>query len=292
MLEAKGLTKSFDGKTILNSVDLTLEKGQILGLLGVNGAGKTTLIHTLLGLHKPESGAANAFDQAAWDMPVEHKQRIGFVAQSFDALPTMKVSKYLQFIGRYYDNWQDSTVTELLAKWQIDPMSRLGKLSGGQKQRLAIICAIAHNPDVLVLDEPAASLDPAARRQLMADLVELNAESDKTILLSSHIVSDIERICSHVAILHQGQIRYAGELDELKDSVAKLRIVGQAPLPATLPASIPANGIIRAQIDGNIGELVVQDIHQIDIEQLEQSLKAQVSCVKLNLEDILLEVTR
>lgn len=292
MLEAKGLTKSFDGKTILNSVDLTLEKGQILGLLGVNGAGKTTLIHTLLGLHKPESGAANAFDQAAWDMPVEHKLRIGFVAQSFDALPTMKVSKYLQFIGRYYDNWQDSTVTELLAKWQIDPKARLGKLSGGQKQRLAIICAIAHNPDVLVLDEPAASLDPAARRQLMADLVELNAESDKTILLSSHIVSDIERICSHVAILHQGQIRYAGELDELKDSVAKLRIVGQAPLPATLPASIPANGIIRAQIDGNIGEVVVQDIHQIDIEQLEQSLKAQVSCVKLNLEDILLEVTR
>lgn len=292
MLEAKGLTKSFDGKTILNSVDLTLEKGQILGLLGVNGAGKTTLIHTLLGLHKPESGAANAFDQTAWDMPVEHKQRIGFVAQSFDALPTMKVSKYLQFIGRYYDNWQDSTVTELLAKWQIDPKARLGKLSGGQKQRLAIICAIAHNPDVLVLDEPAASLDPAARRQLMADLVELNAESDKTILLSSHIVSDIERICSHVAILHQGSIRYAGELDELKDSVAKLRIVGQAPLPASLPASVPTDGIIRTKIDGNIGEVVVQDIHQIDIEQLEQSLNAQVSCVKLNLEDILLEVTK
>lgn len=292
MLEAKGLTKSFDGKTILNSVDLTLEKGQILGLLGVNGAGKTTLIHTLLGLHKPESGAANAFDQTAWDMPVKHKQRIGFVAQSFDALPTMKVSKYLQFIGRYYDNWQDSTVTELLAKWQIDPKARLGKLSGGQKQRLAIICAIAHNPDVLVLDEPAASLDPAARRQLMADLVELNAESDKTILLSSHIVSDIERICSHVAILHQGSIRYAGELDELKDSVAKLRIVGQAPLPASLPASVPTDGIIRTKIDGNIGEVVVQDIHQIDIEQLKQSLNAQVSCVKLNLEDILLEVTK
>lgn len=288
MLEAKGLTKSFDGKAILNGVDLTLEKGQILGLLGVNGAGKTTLIHTLLGLHKPETGTVEAFGQASWDMPVSNKQRIGFVAQSFDALPTMKVSKYLQFIGRYYTQWNQQVADGLLDKWQIDPKARLGKLSGGQKQRLAIICAIAHNPDLLVLDEPAASLDPAARRQLMADLVDLNAESDKTILLSSHIVSDIERICSHVAILHHGAIRFVGELELLKASVAKLRIIGNAPLPATLPIE----GIIRAQFDGNIGEVVVQDVQQIDTEQLAQTLNAQVSCVPLNLEDILLEVTK
>ncbi|WP_119394757.1 ABC transporter ATP-binding protein [Salinibius halmophilus] len=288
MLEAKGLSKTFNNKAVLQGVDLTLEPGQILGLLGVNGAGKTTLIHSLLGLQKPDTGTANAFGKPAWDMPNEHKQRIGFVAQSFDALPSMKVNRYLEFIGRYYPNWQTSTVETLLAKWQIDPKARLGKLSGGQKQRLAIICAVAHDPEVLVLDEPAASLDPAARRQLMADLADLNAESDKTILLSSHIVSDIERICSHVAILHHGKITYAGDIDELKASIVKLTITSQN----ILPESLPIAGIIRQQCHGKFAEVIVANGKELNTEALSQTLNAQITVTHLSLEDILLEVTK
>ena len=225
----------YRGRTVLQGVSLELEPGSITGLLGLNGSGKTTMMRVALGLMKADRGRAALFGAPAWDSPPEVRKRIGFVPQSLvglhSAFGTMNLDGCLGFVARHYDDWDRSLIDGLRRDWGLGNR-RISELSPGDQQKVAILLAVGHRPDLLILDEPAASLDQAARREFLRTLIELNADSGQTVLLSSHITSDIERISSHVAVLHGGVIVCHAALDDIKDRVRAVTVTGTLQPPA------------------------------------------------------------
>ena len=231
----KHIVAGYDNRMVLRGVDLELEPGSITGLLGLNGSGKTTLMRVALGLMKADRGQATLFGSPAWDSPPEVRKRIGFVPQSllslFSAFGTMNLDDCVHFVARHYEDWDRSLIDGLMHEWGLGNRF-IAELSPGDQQKVAILLAVGHRPDLLVLDEPAASLDPAARREFLRTLIELNADSGRTVLLSSHITSDIERISSHIAVLHGGVVVCHAALDDIKDRVRAVTLTDAVQPPA------------------------------------------------------------
>ena len=208
---------------MLGDVDLELAPGTITGLLGRNGSGKTTLMRVAGGLMRARTGTANLFGVDSWDTPAEVRKRIGYVPQRFSSFGWMTVDSCLAMIGAHYDFWDQALINDLKREWHL-ANRKIDKLSPGDQQKVAILLAIGHKPDLLLLDEPAASLDAAARRNFMKALAELNVDRRQTVLLSSHIISDIERVASHIAVLHNGRITCHEPLDEIRERVGSVTL--------------------------------------------------------------------
>src|SRR5215468_8493791 len=228
MLELRGVSKSFGHKLVLNEVDLSLSAGSVLGLVGKNGAGKTTLLKCALGLQRPQLGDVRILGEPAWELSAAGKERLGYVPQKIDLYPWMKIRQITAYTGAFYPRWNKALVERRLREWELNPEDRVGPLSVGQMQKLAIILALGHEPDLLVLDEPAASLDPVARRDFLKALLEIAANGKRTIVFSTHITSDLERVADRVAILRHGKISYHGELDALKDNMKRLHVTSSS----------------------------------------------------------------
>ncbi len=221
-LSCRDLYKSYDGSTVLSGVSLTIPQGAVLGLIGRNGAGKSTLIRILMGLVMPSRGEAFVFNERALYMTDASKARLAYVPQQPDALGWMRIGDMLDFIGSFYPRWDDQYARNTLLRWGLPPDKQLAKLSPGERQRVALIRALAVNPQLLILDEPASALDPVARRELLREIALRAGESGTTILFSTHIVSDLERVASHVAFLHQGKLIFNAPMDDLKETHARL----------------------------------------------------------------------
>ena len=197
----------------------------------------------------------------------------------------MKIRQITAYTGAFYPRWNKALVDRLLRDWELNPEERVAALSVGQTQKLAIILALGHEPELLVLDEPAASLDPVARRQFLATLLDM--VGDRTVLFSTHITSDLERVADRVAILMDGQIVYSGELDTLKDSVKRFHIHAAAPLPNT---SFHVPGMLHAKVTGHEALVSVRGFTADLPERIARQWSASVSVQDLNLEDIFLEL--
>ena len=227
-LSARALEKRYGGHAALDGVSLDLEPGAVLGLIGRNGAGKSTLIRTLLGLMEPDSGEARIWGRPALAMGDAVKQRLGYVPQQPEALSWLKVADMLDFVGRFYPRWDAGFVRSTLERWELPPNQLLARLSPGERQRVAIIRALASQPELLVLDEPVAALDPVARRELLREIATRAGEFGTTVLFSTHIVSDLERVASHVSFMHKGRMLLQSELDSLKERHLRLHVPGGA----------------------------------------------------------------
>lgn len=229
-LNLGGIHLKYGQDTVLRGVDLDLEPGTVTGLLGRNGSGKTTLMRVAIGLMQADEGTTEVFGAPSWDSPSRVRKRIGYVPQQFASFGWMTVNACVDFVaGHYKDAWDAELVTRLAGEWHLKSR-KVATLSPGDQQKVAILLAIGHRPDLLILDEPMASLDPAARRDFLKTLMEVNVDQGQTILLSSHITSDIERVCSHVAILQGGRILCHAALDEIKERVRAVT-VPTAPYP-------------------------------------------------------------
>lgn len=215
-------------RPVLHDITFAARRASITGLLGRNGSGKTTLIHTSLGLKKAWSGQVHLFGHAAWNAPATVRRRIGFVPQQFLDFHWLTPSQCVDLVASFHPNWDTQIVAELRERWAL-PDQRIGMLSPGMRQCVAVLLAIGHRPDLLVLDEPVAMLDPSARRQFLRAIGDLNAQIRQTVLLSTHVCSDVERICSDVAILHRGRIVLHSAIDDLKEQVR--RVSGMATVP-------------------------------------------------------------
>ena len=200
---------------VLKELSWTLQPGQVVGLLGRNGAGKTTLLEALLGLREPQSGSVRLFGQAADALDDATRARIGYVPQGSDLFPSLTATQLLAYFKSFYPRWNDAKVEGLLSRWEIPLNQAIGQLSGGQQQRLSIIRALAHEPDLLVLDEPVASLDPIGRRDFLRELVDQVISRGTTVVFSTHILSDLARVAFNVAFLKDGGIALQAPLDEL-----------------------------------------------------------------------------
>ena len=216
-IELRGIVKSYGKKPVLTGLDLSVPKGSVLGLLGTNGAGKTTMIKCALGLVRPQAGEARLLGEPSWTLSAEAKMQIGYVPQVINLYPWMKIRHLLDYTSAFYPNWNHNLSARLTDEWSMPLEDRVATLSVGQLQRLAIMLALSHEPELLILDEPAASLDPLARRQFLQMIIDLAVPEQRTVLFSTHITSDLEHVADRVAILKSGRIAWQGLLEDLKE---------------------------------------------------------------------------
>lgn len=286
VVETRQLEKAVGCRQILCDVSLRAARGTVVGLLGRNGAGKSTLFDVLLGFSTPTAGEALVFGEAGSRLSAACKARIGFVPQQDELMSLMTGDQHLALAASFHDHWDRDLIQRLAREWEVPLNRRVGVLSGGERQKIATLLALGHRPDLLVMDEPASGLDPVARRAFMLTLLEIAAESRRTILFSTHVVSDIERIASHVWILREGCVAWQGELDHLKEST--VRLVLRAEREFTAPPAIA--GALHCRIDGATAVLVVRDWTADLVPQIERQTGARVEMMPLTLEEIFLAV--
>jgi ABC-2 type transport system ATP-binding protein len=286
VMRVEQLRKNFGAKETLRGIDLAIEPGTVLGLLGANGSGKTTLIKCALGLLRPTRGRVSLFGENSWDLSAGTKARLGYVPQEVTSYPWMRVRQVIAYTAAFYPHWNHAFVDKLCDQWHVPLADRVGSLSTGQLQTVGIVLALGHQPELLVLDEPVASLDPSARRQFLRTLLDLLQDHHQTILFSTHITSDLERVAQRVAILGNGRIRFQGDLDDLKDRVKRLRITSRHELPATF--AVP--GALRCEVAGSHATVSVADFDERMVSEMRKTWDADVSVNNLNLEEIFVEM--
>ena len=218
-LEIRGLTRKYEGFA-LDSVNLTLPRGCVMGLVGENGAGKTTLIKTVLDLVRPDSGEIEVLGGRADDAAV--RERIGAVLEDGGFLSTMNAAQVDTLLGRAYRAWDGAQFASYLDRFGIDRRKAIKDYSRGMKMKLAIAAALSHHPKLLILDEATSGLDPVVRDEILDEFLAFLSDEDHAILTSSHITSDLEKICDYVVYLHKGQVTISGAKDELLETYGKL----------------------------------------------------------------------
>jgi ABC-2 type transport system ATP-binding protein len=214
-LETTQLSKRYGRTWALQDCTLTLPAGRVVALVGPNGAGKTTLLHLAAGLLEPTAGSVRVFEQSPLRQPKETLPRLGFLAQDHPLYLSFTVADLLTFGRKLNPRWDDTLARARIDKLGIPLDRRAGKLSGGQQAQVALVLALAKRPDLLLLDEPLASLDPLARRDFLRTLMDAVAESGMTVLLSSHIIGDLERVCDYLIILSAARVQLAGDIQEI-----------------------------------------------------------------------------
>ncbi len=214
VMETAGLGKQYGKRWALHDCSLAIPEGKVVGLVGPNGAGKTTLLQLAAGLLTPTAGTIEVLGGHPGSGP-EQLGRVGFVAQDTPAYSRMSVSQHLRMGALLNSHWDDELAFRRIEALDIDPRQRAGSLSGGQRAQLALTLAIAKRPEVLLLDEPVASLDPLARREFLQVLMEVVAEHGVSVVLSSHLVADLERVCDYLVVLVASHVQVADDVAEL-----------------------------------------------------------------------------
>lgn len=234
VIEAKGLGKRYGRRWALADCTLAVPAGRVTGLVGPNGAGKTTLLQLAAGLITPDSGTISVLGERPAGTPAQ-LSRVGFVAQDAPVYPRLSVAGHLQMGAWLNPTWDGGLAERRIGRLGLDLRQRAGSLSGGQRAQLALTLAGAKRPGLLLLDEPVASLDPLARREFLQGLMETVAEHGASVVLSSHLIADVERVCDYLIVLTASRVRVAGETEELLAS--HYRLSGPRRDPRTLPAS-------------------------------------------------------
>jgi ABC-2 type transport system ATP-binding protein len=233
VIETNGLGRQYGRERALRNCTLSIPKGKVVGLVGPNGAGKTTLLSLAVGLLAPTCGSITVLGGHPSDGPAQ-LEKVGFVAQDTPTYAGLSVGKHL-LMGAYLNaNWDHDLAKGRIDQLGLDPRQKAGSLSGGQRAQLALTIAIAKQPELLLLDEPVASLDPLARREFLQGLMEIVAKHEVSVVLSSHLIADLERVCDYLVLLVASHVQLAGEVTALL--AAHLRLSGPRRDPRSLPS--------------------------------------------------------
>ncbi len=282
----RSIHKRYGRRQVLDDVSLSIPKGAVLGLVGRNGAGKTTLMRILVGLLMADSGSANVLNELALHLTDAAKTRIGYVPQKPDALNWMTVESMLQFVASFYPRWDSDYMWNSLIRWDIPPSQRLAKLSPGERQRVALIRVLATCPELLILDEPASALDPVARRDFLREIALRAGEAGTTVLFSTHIVSDLERVASHVCFLHEGKLLLNTAMDDLKETHARLSLSREA--AAGMGKPLAGEIARRRRPDGGVSIVLTrQGLGPWPVA----AMASGGTLEPMNLEDLFIEIT-
>ncbi|MFI6438406.1 ABC transporter ATP-binding protein [Streptomyces sp. NPDC050759] len=233
VLRAQALGKRYKHRWALQNCDLDVPAGRVVGLVGPNGAGKSTLLNLASGMLTPTTGTIEVCGGRPATGPAQ-LAKVGFVAQDTPTYAALSIADHLRMGARLNPGWDDALARERIRRLGLDLKQRAGRLSGGQRAQLALTLGIAKRPELLILDEPVAALDPLARREFMQDLMEAVAEQELSVVLSSHLVSDVERACDYVIVLVDSRVQVAGDIDDLV--ACHHRLTGPRRDPDTLPA--------------------------------------------------------
>jgi ABC-2 type transport system ATP-binding protein len=233
VIQAQGLGKRYGRRWALTDCTLDIPAGRVVGLVGPNGAGKTTLLHLTVGLLAPTSGSIQVLGGRPAANPAQ-LAKVGFVAQDSPTYAGLSVADHLKLGARLNPGWDDALARDRIGRLGLDPARKAGQLSGGQRAQLALTLGIAKRPELLILDEPVAALDPLARREFLQGLMEATVEHQLSVVLSSHLVSDLERVCDYLIVLVDSRVQVTGEVEELL--ATHHRLSGPRRDPTRLPA--------------------------------------------------------
>jgi ABC-2 type transport system ATP-binding protein len=247
------LALRYDEVTVLHGIDLAVPRGAVVGLVGRNGAGKSSLLRCLVGLSVPQSGQACLFGEPTLALSDAVRETLGYVGQQPDLLGWLTVWEHVRYIGSFYSNFSEHRARDLLIRLGLGEGRRVSQLSGGDAQKLCIVLALAHDPSLLIMDEPVSSLDPMTRREFLRALFDSPGQDDdperRTIVLSSHLLTDLERVVSHWCFLREGQVQWFGERDELPTRLAQVQTAQPLALQPGLVSQRRAGSGWQAVID-------------------------------------------
>jgi ABC-2 type transport system ATP-binding protein len=260
VIAVRDLTRRFGARTALDHVNLSVPRGSVFGLVGANGAGKTTLIRHVLGLLRAQSGSVRVFGRDPVADPVGVLGRVGYLSEENDLPGWMRVGELLRYTRAFYPGWDEAYAEELRRRFSLDPAARVRTLSKGQRARAGLIVALAYRPELLLLDEPSSGLDPIVRRDILGAIIRTIADEGRTVLFSSHLLDEVERVSDHVALINHGRVVVCGALDEVKDLHHRLtlRFPESRARPPVLTGALTWHGAGRewtALCSGRLGEL-------------------------------------
>ncbi len=224
VISIKNLSRNFGSTCALNHINLDIPRGSVFGLVGVNGAGKTTLIKHMIGLLKAKEGEISVLGMDPVKNPVEVLSRIGYVADEKDFPDWMQVDEILNYTQAFYPNWNHQYAQELLESFDLDPSKKIKTLSKGQKSRVALILALAYQPELLILDEPSTGLDPIVRGDILKAIIQTISDEGRTVVFSSHLLDEVERVSDHIMMIDQGEVLMNSRLDSMKQEFHRLTI--------------------------------------------------------------------
>ena len=216
VVDVSGLGRVFKRKVALSAVDITVPRGCVFGLVGENGAGKTTFIKHLLGVYKAKTGSVRVFGLDPVQHPVDVLGRIGYLSEDRDIPGWMRVREMIWYTQAFYPAWDEAYAEALREQFNLPPDAKVKHLSRGEKAKAGLLIALAYRPELLLLDEPSSGLDAAARRDILAAIVRTVADEGRTVIFSSHLLDEVERVADVVAMLHEGSVLFQGPMEDIK----------------------------------------------------------------------------
>jgi len=284
----ENLVKYYDGRCVLNGIDLAVPRGCIYGLLGRNGGGKTTIIRILLGLEPATRGRTMLLGQDSTELTAQTRSRIGYVAEGHNLIQNYKVRRLIDLCRGLAVQWNEEFFGHLIETFRLPMDRKVKELSAGMRAELNLALAMATDPELLILDDPTLGLDTVARRQFLELAIDLIQKQNRTILFSSHILADVERIADRIGVLVAGRLVVDCELEELKSRVKKFQVL----FPERAPESLYITEIIQQQSKGREMVLTVANWNPQKRAILETFKPESVAELPMTLEDIFIECTK
>lgn len=283
-----GLTKYYGERCVVNNLQLNVPTGCVYGLLGRNGAGKSTTIKMLMGLVRPDRGHATLLGEPADAVSPATRAQIAYLAENHPMYKWMTIDEAIGFTRAFYPKWNDRLVDQILDHFSLSRKAKVRRLSNGQKAQVALALAVAPEPKLIILDDPALGLDTVVRRDFLESMVQIIQQSGRTILFSSHILGDVERVADRIGIMVDGSLRVDCPTDHFKQSVRKVvaRYAGSAPDVSKTP------GLVRQWVVGDRIELILVGWDDAKRNHLVDQGMTIVNELEMNLEDTFIEYTR
>ncbi len=289
VLQTQGLTKYYGSKVAVDHLDLEIPRGCICGFIGRNGAGKTTAIKMLLGLLKPTAGSARLLGCDCGDLTPEIRRRIGYVTEGHRLIRWMTIARLAQFQRAFFPGqWDHKFFTDMIDYFELSPKQKIKHLSNGQRAQVSLALALAPNPELLIMDDPTLGLDAAIRRQFLQGMIQLIMKEGRTVLFSSHILADVERVADRIAVIDKGVLRANCSLEQFQKSIRKVRLsFAGAP-----PDQIEVDGVLHSRKSGHDIELILVGGKDGQVNEWADKAGAeQVEVINMNLEDQFIEFT-
>lgn len=274
------LKKKYGKQFALNGLDLQIPQGTVYGLLGPNGSGKTTFLRLVMNLLQADEGELTVLGHAPKDLPMALREKIGYSSSTLPLVPWLRAGELLKYNGAFYPRWDQTYVETWIQRLGLNLNKRVFGLSRGEKQKLGFLMAIGHRPELLILDEPTEGLDPIARQEFMESLIELLHESGTTVVLSSHLMNDVERVAENVGFIYHGQVRVQDNLDDLKLRIRRVSVYHNEPI------TLPFEQFKNPRTFSGLTQGLCLDWDAQKVRQWEHQTGLSIQAESLSLEDI------
>ena len=287
-IETENLTKYYNGRPVVRALNLRIPVGSVYGFLGRNGAGKSTTIKMLTGLTPPDAGSARLLGEEVRTMAPATRARIAYIAEGHPLYGGMTIAEIERFTKSFYSRWSRELFQGIIEHFQLSPTQKVRRLSNGQRAQVSLALAVAPDPELLILDDPTLGLDTVVRREFLESMIEIIQRQGRTILFSTHILGDVERVADRIGVMVDGVLRVDCPTEQFKSSVQKLVLEFDRSPPAF--PSLP--GVVSDAVYGKRREVAIvhwNDQHQAAAEALSP---VSIQLIPLNLEDAFIAYTR